>query len=248
MKGSLLISLLTLLSVLATAAQEKEAPSVVTDSLVLDTVPREVRSFDASFKERYTDDTYVYEKPKKTEGWFTRSKNWVLRKLRQWFNLGASQAASELLDVLMRITFFLILIAVIFFLVRAVLNSEGRWIFGRRSDKNVLSMEEVEVNIHTTDFRKMVQEAVKQGSYRLAVRYYHLWTLKKLSNAQLIDYDVEKTNSDYFYEIENKELQGGFRYTSYLYNYIWYGEFTVDQQQFTKAKQAFHQFINSITY
>ena len=70
--------------------------------------------------------------------------------------------------------------------------------------------------------------------------------LKKLSTAEIIHYDVEKTNNDYRNEIETPKVKEEFTYTSYLYNYIWYGEFDVNDEQFNKAKHAFDKFLNSI--
>jgi hypothetical protein len=70
--------------------------------------------------------------------------------------------------------------------------------------------------------------------------------LKKLSAAEIIHYDVEKTNNDYRNEIEISKVKEDFTYTSYLYNYIWYGEFDVNDEQFNKAKLAFNKFLNSI--
>ena len=76
--------------------------------------------------------------------------------------------------------------------------------------------------------------------------YYYLLLLKNLSQAGIIEYDVEKTNSDYHYEINSEALKKEFSYTSYLYNYIWYGEFDIDISQFQKAKTAFNQFLDSV--
>ena len=70
--------------------------------------------------------------------------------------------------------------------------------------------------------------------------------LKNLANAEIIDYDVEKTNSDYQNEITQTDVKEKFNYTSYLYNYIWYGEFDVDDKQFNKAKSAFINFLKDI--
>ena len=54
------------------------------------------------------------------------------------------------------------------------------------------------------------------------------------------------TNNDYRNEIEALKVKKEFTYTSYLYNYIWYGEFDVNDEQFDKAKRAFVSFIKSI--
>jgi hypothetical protein len=67
-----------------------------------------------------------------------------------------------------------------------------------------------------------------------------------MSEKQIIEWDVEKTNSDYIYEIKSAELKARFEYLSYLYNYMWYGEFAVSIEDFEKAKKAFETTLKSI--
>jgi len=126
------------------------------------------------------------------------------------------------------------------------MNGEGSWVFGKSSDKKVINYEEIEKNIHLVDFEKLIKETLKNGENRLAIRYYYLWLLKIMSAKQLIEWDVEKTNSDYLYEIKNTSIKSQFEYVSYLYNYIWYGEFELDEVTFVKAKKAFDNLINSL--
>jgi hypothetical protein len=67
-----------------------------------------------------------------------------------------------------------------------------------------------------------------------------------MSAKQMIVWDIEKTNSDYLYEIKELSQKEDFAYLSYLYNYIWYGEFELDEATFLKAKTAFEKTIKSI--
>jgi hypothetical protein len=126
------------------------------------------------------------------------------------------------------------------------MNDEGSWVFGKSSDKNIIPVTDIEQNLSITDFDKLTKDAEKNNEHRLAIRYYYLWLLKKLAIAEIIEYDVEKTNSDYQNEITSKDLKDDFSYTSYLYNYIWYGEFDVNEQQYDKAKNAFTNLLNTI--
>ena len=66
-----------------------------------------------------------------------------------------------------------------------------------------------------------------------------------MSRQQIIEWDVEKTNSDYLYEIKNQEIKDEFAYLLYLYNNIWYGEFELDDATFAKAKNAFEKAIKN---
>ena len=80
----------------------------------------------------------------------------------------------------------------------------------------------------------------------MAIRYYYLWTLKKLSERNIIEWHVDKTNTDYLYEIQSKELKDNFQYLSYLYNYIWYGEFEMNDITFNQAQKAFEKTLQSL--
>ena len=65
-------------------------------------------------------------------------------------------------------------------------------------------------------------------------------------NFYIINFLPEKTNSDYYNEIQSEKIKFDFKYVSYLYNYIWYGEFELDTDTFDKAKESFIKMIQSI--
>ncbi len=226
-------------------SQEITQNQTLIDSIPLDDSSMERRQFD-NVKEKYQGDDFVYERTVENSGWWTRFKQWLNDLIRDLFNLSSDGQASRTTDILLKIGGVIIFLLVIYFIFKAVINDEGKWVFGKSSDKSIIPVTDVANNIHATDFKKLIAEAERDKNYRLAIRYYYLWLLKGLTNAEIIDYDVEKTNSDYHNEIASKQIKDEFSYTSYLYNYIWYGEFDVNEQQFTKAKTAFTKFLNSI--
>ena len=67
-----------------------------------------------------------------------------------------------------------------------------------------------------------------------------------MSEKSIIDWNPEKTNSDYLYEIKNDSLKTDFQYASYLYNYIWYGEFEINDTNFLSIKKTFETTLQSI--
>ena len=67
-----------------------------------------------------------------------------------------------------------------------------------------------------------------------------------MSEKNIIDWNLEKTNSDYFYEIKSESLRNDFSYVSYLYNYIWYGEFEITVDSFESIKKTFETTLQSI--
>ncbi|MBO6607122.1 DUF4129 domain-containing protein [Psychroserpens sp.] len=210
-----------------------------------DTEPMDKREYD-DLKEKYDGDDFIYERTIEQSGWWTRFKKWLSDFFKDLFDFQSDAEASDAVSSFINIFFIILFVLVVFFIAKAIINREGNWVFGKSSDKNIIPVTDVETNIHATDFKTLIKNAENDNNFRLAVRYYYLWLLKTLSEVELIDYDVEKTNSDYYLELENETIRNEFSYTSYLYNYIWYGEFNIDAEQFDKAKNAYNQFLRSL--
>lgn len=221
------------------------ATETASDSLVTDNSPIEKRHFEELI-DKYSGNDYIYERTVEQSGWWTRFKQWLSDLFQKLFNLSGDGQASSFTEVALKIFYVVVFLLVVYFIFRAIINKEGTWVFGKSSEKNIVPVTDIENNIHVADFKSLIEIAESENNYRLAVRYYYLWLLRSLTNAQLIDYDVEKTDSDYLYELQSKTNRDQFSYTSYLYNYIWYGEFDVNTQQFDKAKHAFTTFINNV--
>ncbi len=118
--------------------------------------------------------------------------------------------------------------------------------YNKREINRAVEYETIEENIHEIDFNTLIEQAISQGSYRKAVRLYYLKTLKKLSDKEIIDWQKNKTNTDYRYEIQQSNHASAFSEITTIFDYIWYGEFPVDQDLFTQTENKFKQFINSI--
>ncbi|NNF75857.1 MAG: DUF4129 domain-containing protein [Flavobacteriaceae bacterium] len=215
------------------------------DSLSIDNSEVDKRSFE-DLKSKYDDEAFIYERPVNTSGWWTRFKQWLSDFIKDLFNFENRRDAERATEVALRVAAVLLFLAVVFFIVKAILNKEGRWVFGKSSDKTIIPVSDIEANIQAIDFKKLIRQAENAGNFRLAIRYYYLWLLKTLSFKEIIAYDVEKTNSDYRDEINAESIRSSFSYASYLYNYIWYGEFDVNEGQFKQAKLAFDAFIKEI--
>lgn len=204
------------------------------------------KAFAKNFKIKYKDPDFVYEYKTPEKNAWDRFKDWLASILRNLFNLSSDAASSNLTAIIIKVIAIAIIIFVIYLITKAILNKEGQWIFGKNSDKKIIDYTDFEKNIHLVDFEKLIQNTLKSGEKRLSIRYYYLWLLKKMAQNNLIEWDVEKTNSDYLYELKDQAQKDDFSYLSYLYNYIWYGEFELDDQTFEKAKTAFEKTIKSL--
>jgi len=226
---------------------EKEKTTFSKKDIVIDSASIVLKSFDKNFKSKYKSSSFVYEFKTPEKNAWDRFKEWLGSFFKKLFQLQDNKTASEFVDILLKIIAIAIVIGVIYMIVKAIMNKEGQWIFGKNSDKKIINYDEIEKNIHLIDFEKLIQKSILSNEMRLTVRYYYLWLLKKMAEKQLIVWDIEKTNSDYLYEIKNPNLKEDFAYVSYLYNTIWYGEYELNEANFNKVQIAFKKSIQTLS-
>jgi hypothetical protein len=233
-------------SIGAKPAVKKEISIYSEKDIVIDNQNITSKNFDKNFKEKYKDTPFIYEYKTPAKNAWDRFWDWVGELFSSLFRFGANGVAGSFVGIVFKIIMFTIIIFVIYLIAKAILNQEGQWVFGKNSSKKIIDYTDVEKNIHTTDFEKLIKNSLAANENRLAIRYYYLYLLKNMAHKELIVWDIEKTNSDYLYEIKKPATKSHFEYLSYLYNYIWYGEFDLDQESFEKAKTAFEKGIKTI--
>ncbi|WP_139957591.1 hypothetical protein [Flavicella sediminum] len=212
------------------------------DTTLVSSTPTQLRKIDDSFKQHYTDANYIYEfEP----SFFTKLKNWILNRLANLFET-TTEGASAIFNYLKYGIYLLILIMAVYILVKIILNKEGRWIFGKKKNHPNSINSTIEENIALVNFENLIEEAIQNKDYRLAVRYYYLWLLKQANEKGLITYTPEKTNIDYLFEMEATEFYQSFKRVSYYYTYIWYGEFSVNESEYETTANLYRQFLKQI--
>jgi hypothetical protein len=204
------------------------------------------RKFSDDFQEKYQDKDFIYEQKKHTANWWNQLVESITRFIQDLFRIKDPKQAQDTVDIILKTLAVLIILFVVYKIIQLVLNKEGQWIFGSAKNQNVLQVEDVAVNVHQINFAKAIEQSLQQNDYRLAIRYYYLWTLKKLSDSNQIKWDPEKTNADYAYELQNSALKHDFEYHSYLYDYAWYGGFEISKEHFSQAKISFEKFLKNI--
>ena len=107
-------------------------------------------------------------------------------------------------------------------------------------------LSEEEELVKSENLSALMQEAIENGQFRLAVRYYYLLSLRKLDELGLIQYEYQKTNRDYLDEITNKDIKNSFADNTKLYEFIWYGSFKVSESDFRLAEKGFIRMENSL--
>ena len=144
--------------------------------------------------------------------------------------------------------FFLWSIAIIFvlFVLYNLFLTEGAFRKNTRSSKAAEPEAEEEVITRESDFEVMIRQAVQSGNYRLAIRYHYLQTLHKLADRNLITLAGDKTNYQYVREIANQNYQNDFAGLTLNYEYVWYGEFAIEEIIYRRLETGFAQFNSKI--
>ena len=227
------------------------------DSLV-NTVEKEIRydldtdvqppTFDQeTIDDLKNDDEFDYTELEPSENWYTKFKRWLSRMWhRFWQWLIGDYEASPFWSVFIQILPYIIVAFIVGFIIWLFYKlNPGAKILRSKESPEVFFTEEEEI-IKTKDIKKLITKALEAKDYRLAVRYYYLFILKRLSSAEFIDYEFDKTNSDYSKELSRKEVASDFNKVTNLYDYIWYGNFDVTADDYKKAERTFRHLESQI--
>ncbi|TGV04467.1 hypothetical protein [Flavivirga rizhaonensis] len=210
--------------------------------------PEQIRHFDEDFKDRYSSNKYNYDGRKiirETEAGSGKYEDYKNGKVRQ-----REKNSEE--DITINLgpfgwLFYLAIGIAVVYLVYILLNEGGSGLFSSRKNKSLNNYDEITAeNIEHADIHALIKNAENDNNYRLAIRYYYLLVLKTLSLKNHIKFEDDKTNSEYLNEISEKPFSDKFAYTSYLYNYIWYGKFSLNIEQYNKAKNNFLTLLNLV--
>ncbi len=143
--------------------------------------------------------------------------------------------------------FFWMMAAIfVFFILYKLFFTEG--FFQRSYPKADVTLlpDENENSLKGTDYGKLIGRAVNSGDYRLAVRYHYLLTLQKLSSKGVIQFSVDKTNNQYVGGLSGKTYQSAFASLTLDYEYVWYGEFEIDENAFNTIQNKYKQFNSGV--
>jgi len=130
----------------------------------------------------------------------------------------------------------------ILFIIYRLFLAEGAFRRETKKAKGIDAKVEEENITADTDFDALLGQALQQGNFRQAVRYQYLRSLHRLSAKNLVELAPDKTNYQYVRELKNPSLQSDFASLTLNYEYVWYGEFEVEQDIYRKIESGFKTF------
>ena len=210
----------------------------------------EQKKFDAEKIEEYKKQKeFIYVVQESEPTVFDKFWDWlkrIVKNILSYFFEDITPAVGFLWNVLRALP-YIIAGLVLFFIIKFFLKVKARSIIEGKNVKSIVNLSEDEELIRDRDLPSLIQKAINEGNYQLAVRYYYLLLLKNLSEKELISWQQEKTNEDYIKELSlNKSLYSEFKKLTYLYDYVWYGDFLIDKEKFLQAETNFKSVIAKI--
>lgn len=100
----------------------------------------------------------------------------------------------------------------------------------------------VERHLLDVDINNYINSAIAQNNYALAIRYQQLLNIQLLAKRDFITWNKNKTNLELMDEIQLADLKEEFKNCSELFNYVWFGDFTLTKAKFEEITAVFKNF------
>ncbi len=147
---------------------------------------------------------------------------------------------------ILKVFFYLVIIAAFGFILYLIVRGIRSTPSNKEIQQENYTLEQAEENINESDLERLLQKALADHNYKLALRISYLMVLKELSQYQYIQWKKEKTNFEYLYEIKHQELRLQFKNITTTFERCWYGDTEVQHQEFQVMAPAFTQLIQTI--
>lgn len=106
--------------------------------------------------------------------------------------------------------------------------------------------EELEIEIDDNNLDAKIQAAIQERNFRTAIRFMYLKSLRSLNDKGWIRYHAQGTNNEYISQVHPYGVGNEFRFLTHVYEYVWYGEFALSEEQFSRVQQNFQHFFNAV--
>lgn len=179
--------------------------------------------------------------------WWTRFKSYMKLQYHRFLDwLFGDYQTNAFLAFLIRLLPYLVLSGILV-LALWIFNrlNPAVFILGNPEQGKVFFSEDEEI-IRSQDIQKLIEKAIADDNYRLAIRYYFLMVLQKMTEKGIIDYQFSKTDTDYISELKQPALQEQFRRLSRIYDYVWYGNFEVSLPHYERSKKEMDLMLDLI--
>lgn len=193
-------------------------------------------------------DDFEYTEMQIEDTWWTQIKHWFKEWWHQFLNAAFDIGeVSGIWLLVLEVLPYLLLVCVLGLIVWLFIRGKAGRILNEKEELTHMLFEDDQEIIKNQNIIQLIEQAVTEGKYRLAIRYHYLMVIKLLADSDSIALAAQKTNSDYLLEIKSQSLKNDFKELTQFYNFIWYGHFDVDTLNYAQFETKFLQFRNLIT-
>ena len=107
-------------------------------------------------------------------------------------------------------------------------------------------LERAPVEIPKSELEQMLEDALVNKDYRLAIRIYFIFILKDLSSKKWIVWKKEKTNSAYLSEMTKRKEYSLFNESVTIFELAWYGNYNIRQQDYLAIEPKLKQLLKDL--
>ncbi|MBA2250137.1 MAG: hypothetical protein H0W12_08080 [Chitinophagaceae bacterium] len=152
-----------------------------------------------------------------------------------------SSGATFLNSPILKVFLWILAIGFIVFILYKLFLSGG--FFKKKPMMESNEPEKIDAETHQPSaYKRLIEEAELNKNFGIAIRYWYLLTLHKLSLAGVIEYSPDKTNQDYVNEFSSNRWQNDFISLTLSYEYAWYGKFMINADTYNNVRNNFIAF------
>ena len=185
------------------------------------------------------DKQYFYAETKKELSFWDRFIIWLRSVLGEWIQ-------NKYVEIFLKITAGIAFALVLFLFINQISKGELKNALTRRNDRSILNLSIKTSDNNRTDFDLLLNDALQNKDYTLAVRFLYQKSIQLLQSKELITLKADKTNHDLLSELSNHPAANSFNRLTYFYEYVDYGDFKIDELRFRKIESVFNQFKKEV--
>lgn len=183
---------------------------------------------------------FQYKETLREQTWLGRLKQRIQNAWDRFLAaIVGSKAFSGFWKVFFQLAPYLLLLVLMALLVWLAMKYGGGESQEKRFALSAISSDEA--LLKSDNLKALVEEAMRNGDFRLALRYRYLIVLQQLIQQKLIIWKSSKTNYEYQRELQGTGFQAPFSEVTRIYNFVWYGHFDLDAETFGELEKAFNQ-------
>ena len=139
-------------SIIKNEPLKQEGSKFYETDIYIDNDSIQQKIFRKDFKNNYKSSDFEYEEKTLEKNFWDRFKEWLANIFRNLFSFTSNESAMNFVGLLIKFLAIVIIGFVVYLIVKAILNKEGKWIFGKNSDKKIINYSDVEKNLQLIDF------------------------------------------------------------------------------------------------